>query len=60
MTLLHNHTHRVSIMCSCLITIKHLLVGEAVGVVTQGEGTDTFRDGLWDHGESDAGVYLAQ
>lgn len=47
-------------MCSCLITIKHLLVGEAVGVVTQGEGTDTFRDGLWDHGESDAGVYLAQ
>ena len=60
MTLLHNHTHRFSIMCSCLITIKHLLVGRGAGVVTQGEGTDTFRAGLRGHGESDVGVYLAQ
>ena len=47
-------------MCSCLITIKHLLVGGGAGVVTQGEGTDTFRAGLRGHGESDVGVYLAQ
>lgn len=47
-------------MCSCLITIKHLLVGGDVGEGTQGEGTDTFRAGRRDHGESDAGVYLAQ